>query len=208
MPYLGRGIYDVKEIARLLNTGPARVTGWVSPRSARPALLEGQLGGLFSFWDLISLRVIAELTHRRVPRRQIVRGAEHLSRALGTDRPFAHEDLATVGKAFFAQLSGDWEDVGLGGQLAFQTVIGPLINPITYNDKRMASIWRPHRHVWINPAVQAGAPCIEGTRVPTQLIAGLVGNDSSIAEIENIADDYCLTRDQVTAALDYELAPG
>ena len=175
--YLGRGIYDINEVARLLRRGRARVEGWTRPRVDKPPLLTGELAGLFSFWDLLSLRVIAELTRRRVPPDHIVRGARHLAQRLGTDRPFAHKGLATVGVGFFAAIAGDWEDAGLRGQLAFQGMIEPLIKPITFNDSDMASIWRPDAGIWINPAVQAGTPCVADTRVPTQLLAVLLGSD-------------------------------
>ena len=204
--YLGRGIYDIKEVARLIQSGRARVEGWTRPHRDQPPLLSGELDGLFSFWDLLSLRVIAELVGRGVPRDHIARGAEHLTETLGTDRPFAHRDLATVGVGFFAKIADKWEDAGLRGQLAFQNVIDPLLEPITFNDANMASIWRPYEGVWINPAVQAGTPCVEGTRVPTHLLASLLGLDEPDDEdLAEVCDDYRLTADQIRAALHYEL---
>ena len=203
--YLGRGIYDIHEVARLLHSGRARIEGWTRPREHRPPLLVGELGGLFSFWDLLSLRVIAELASRGVPREHIARGAEHLAQSLGTDCPFAHKGLATVGVRFLADAAGEREDAGLRGQLAFQGMIEPLLEPITFNDFDMASIWRPHNGVWINPAVQAGAPCVDGTRVPTHLLASLLGlEELDEADLAEVCDDYRLTAEQVRAALHYE----
>ena len=204
--YLGRGIYDINEVARLLPHGRARIEGWTRPRKDRPPLLTGELAGLFSFWDLLSLRVIAELTRRRVPRDHIARGAEHLAQTLGTDRPFAHKGLATVGVGFFAEIAGDWEDAGMRGQLAFQGMIEPLIRRVTFNDLNMASIWRPHEGVWINPSVQAGAPCVDATRVPTHLLASLLDlEEPDQWDLIEVCDDYRLTTEQVRSALDYEL---
>ena len=205
--YLGRGIYDINEVARLLCSGRARVEGWTRPRGDGPPLLTGELAGLFSFWDLLSLRVIAELAKRRVPRDQIARGAKHLAEILGTDRPLAHKGLATVGAGFFADVAGDWQDAGMGGQLAFQNMVKPLLKPITFNDSNMASIWRPHPGVWINPAVQAGTPCVEGTRVPTHLLAGVLDpGEPDEGHFIEVCDDHRLTTEQVRTALDYELA--
>ena len=179
--YLGRGIYDIAEVARLIGKTRGRVEGWTRPRSGRPPLLTGELAGLFSFWDLISLRVIAELIDRRVPRDAIATGAEHLARSLGTARPFAHKKLATVGAGFFAD--------------------------ITFDESSMAKIWRPYPCVWINPEVQAGAPCVDGTRIPTAQIAGLIGIDNLADEdIDKVCDDYRITSEQVEAALDYEFS--
>ena len=181
--------------------------GWTRDSPRRPPLLSGELAGLFSFWDLLSLRVIGKLIDRKVPREAIANGAEHLASRLGTHRPFAHEKLATVGTAFFAEIDDGWEDAGQKGQLAFQSVIRPLLNPITFNESSMAAIWRPHENVWINPAVQAGAPCVDGTRVPTSLLASLFNANEHTADdyFADDCDDYGLTPQQVGAALEYEL---
>ena len=179
--YLGRGIYDIAEVARLIRKTRGRVEGWTRPRSSRPPLLTGELAGLFSFWDLISLRVIAELIDRGVPRDAIATSAEHLARRLGTDRPFAHKKLATVAAGFFAD--------------------------VTFDESAMAKIWRPCPCVWINPEVQAGAPCVDGTRIPTSQITGLLGVDGDPADedVYEVCDDYQITNEQVRAAFNYEL---
>jgi len=208
--YLGRGIYDIAEIARLLRRPKTRVGGWARPHRGKRPLLTGELSGLFSFWDLISLRVIAELLDRGVSRDHIAEGAKHLARSLGTNRPFAHKKLATVGRSFFADMAAGWEDAGQGGQLAFQNVVEPLLRPLTFNESDMASVWRPYEHVWINPAVQAGTPCVDGTRVPTQQLASLLLHGQNIAEVDisdikMVCDDYRLEKEQVEAALEYEL---
>lgn len=205
--YLGRGIYDIAEVSRLIRKTRGRVEGWTRPRSGSPPLLTGELAGLFSFWDLISLRVIGELIDRGVPRDAIATGAEHLARRLDTDRPFAHKKLATVGAGFFADITDGWEDAGLGGQLAFQSTIEPLLEPITFNEASMAMIWRPGSCVWINPEVQAGAPCVDGTRIPTAQIAGLLDIDGLVGgSVDMVCDDYKITVEQMQAALDYELS--
>ena len=185
--------------------------GWTRTGSGANPLLTGELAGLFSFWDLMSLRVIAELLDRGVKRDHILTGAAHLAQSLGTNRPFAHKSLATVGAGFFAEVEPGvgWENVGQGGQLAFQDVVVPLLEPITFNDEGMAAIWRPRAGVWINPAVQAGEPCLDGTRVPTGLIARLISADEGEApsdeDIAEVSGDYRITVSQVRAALEFEL---
>ena len=191
--HLGRGIYDVVEVSRLIKRTRSRVEGWTRTGAERRPLLSGELDGLFSFWDLLSLRVIGELVERQVPREEIARGAEYLTTELETHRPFAHERLATVGRGFFAELDS-WVDVGMGGQQAFQVVIEPLLEPITFNEAGMAAIWRPHPSVWVNPEVQAGSPCVDGTRIPTQTLVNLHKGGLGI---DDLADDYLLSPEQV-----------
>lgn len=198
--YLGRGIYDVAEVARLIKRTRRRVEGWTRAGAERAPLLLGELDGLFSFWDLLSLRVIGELVERGVPRGKIARGAEYLATELETHRPFAHKRLATVGQGFFADV-GSWVDVGMGGQQAFQIVIEPLLEPITFNEAGMAAIWRPHTSVWVNPEVQAGAPCVDGTRIPTQTLVDL---HKGGLDVGDLTDDYLLSSEQVRDAIRYE----
>ncbi len=201
--YLGRGIYDIAKAACLLHSTHLRIENWTRTGARKPPILTPELEGLFSFWDLMSLRVMAKLIDKGVKRDHIITGAEHLAQALGTNRPFAHKSLAAAGTGFFTSIyqTVGWEDIRQGGQLVFQEVVSPLLEPITFDDSDMAAIWRPHLHVWINPEVQAGEPCIDGTRVPTGLIAALISTDDDIAEV---TDDYRLSEEQVRAALDFE----
>ncbi len=198
-PLLGRGIYDLAEAARVVGRDPDTVARWT--RGANP-LHHVESDRIISFLDLISLWVISELIRRRVPQGQIRAGGEYVAKHVGTDYPFAHERLATVGAAFFSKFD-EWVDVGRGGQRSFPAMIGELLSPIEFGPDLHASIWRPAKGVWLNPNVQAGAPCIDGTRVPTRVIADLeaVGD-----HIEDIADDLRLNVAQVRDALQYELA--
>ena len=173
--YLGRGIYDVAEVARLLRKSRQRVEGWTRSSPGANPLLTGELAGLFSFWDLMSLRVVAVLLDRGVKRDHIRTGAAYLTQRLGTDRPFAHESLATLGAGFFADVERGvgWENVGQGGQLAFQAVVVPLLEPIEFNDEGMAAIWRPRGGV--------DKPCSAGGWAVHRRHAGSYRSDCSTA---------------------------
>ena len=119
---------------------------------------------------------------------------------MDTKFPFAHKGIATAGAAFFGDL-GEWVDVGKGGQIAFQQAIRDYLKPVIYGENDLASVWKPHPRIIINPAVQAGAPCIEGTRVPTQLIAELAKYPEDYPQV---AGDYRLTLTDLKAAVVYE----
>ena len=198
-PFLGRGIYDIAEAARIVRRHPDTVARWT--RGTAP-LHHVEDDRIISFLDLISLWVISELVRRRVPRREIRAGGEYVTEQVGTDYPFAHQGLATVGVGFFSKFEA-WVDAGKGGQRSFPEVIEGLLNPIEFGADLHASIWRPTNGVWLNPKVQAGAPCIDGTRVPTKVVADF----EAVGEhIEEIADDLRLDITQVRAALQYECA--
>jgi uncharacterized protein (DUF433 family) len=55
-------------------------------------------------------------------------------------------------------------------------------------------------HIMVDSAIRFGRPVIEGTRVPVDVVVGQVAAGRSV---EQIADDYDLTREQVLAALTY-----
>jgi len=200
---IGRGIYDPTEAAHLVRVHPAVLTRWTT---GKQSLVTPAFERFFDFEDLISLLVIAELWRRNVQTSEIRRGIEVLADEFGVDRPLAHIDaskrLATVGKAFFANI-GEWADAGKGFQLAFQPMIEPVLRPIEYDTLGMAHLWRPVELVTATPDVQAGTPCIETTRVPTTTIDGLVRVGE---KVEDIAFDLDLEIEQIEAALRFEAA--
>ncbi|WP_420612099.1 DUF433 domain-containing protein [Candidatus Spongiisocius sp.] len=198
-PLLGRGIYDVAEVARIVRRHPDTVARWT--RGADP-LHHVESDRIISFLDVISLWVISELVMRGVPKREIRVGGEYVAEHVGTNYPFAHQSLATVGAGFFGKFR-EWVDLGKGGQRSFPEVIEELLSPIEFGPDLHASVWRPAEGVWLNPKVQAGTPCVDGTRVPTRAIADL---EAAGDHIEDIADDLSLDIGQVRAAVQYERA--
>jgi uncharacterized protein (DUF433 family) len=208
---LHRGIYDVVEVARLIGVGTDAVNRWTTPtKDGKPPIVAPSLGWAFTFYDLVSLKVVAQLRQRKVKPDEIRAGIEWLSQELDTDRPLAHEQFATVGVSWFANVARnasappDWVDAGKSGQQAFEEIVLPAIRPLDY-DKSMASRWRPSERVTIDPEVQAGAPCITGTRIPTSAIADLVqrAGDDPV----DIAADLEIDLDDVLAALRFEEHP-
>lgn len=206
---LHRGIYDVVEVARLIGSTPETVGRWTTTgRDGKAPLVEPSLGWAFSFLDLISLRVVVTLRRRGVKLDEIRNGIRYLSKQLKTDRPLAHEELATVGDSWFANIAAaraesdpDWVNAGKSGQGAFFAIIEPAIDRIEY-DHSMASRWRPAERVSIDPEVQTGAPCIDGTRIPTATVIELVrkGGDDP----EDVAFDLEIDIEDVNAALVFE----
>lgn len=205
--YLNHGMYDPVEAAGLVRVSPATLVGWLSATKSRPALLKPSLGGLLSFHDLISLRVIAELRHHGAPLKRIAEGIRWLQSDWGTPSPLAHQNavdnLAAAAGSVFARPGPalGWEDVGRGGQQSLQDVILPLLRRIEYGPDDLAAIWRPMDGVWRNPRVQAGASCVDPTRIATRVISRRLDLGESSADI---AWDYDLDIADVTAAKEFE----
>lgn len=203
--YLNQGMYDVVEAARLVGVLPAKLVRWSERSTRRGPLVSPSLDGLYSFLDLISLVVVAQLAERGPTLNTIYSGIQVLGRHLDTSYPLAHEALprlATAGSDFFAEMDGEWLDVARGWQGAFQSIIVPALQGVEYGADRMASIWRPARRVSLNPRVQAGAACIEDTRIPTALVFEIIGRGETP---EDVAADYDLEVEDVLAAQDFEV---
>lgn len=201
---LGRGIYDIAEVARLVRRSSDEIAGWAVATRGRDPLLIPRQRRLLSFYDLVTAFVVAELRRRDVPLRKIRDARRVLAEHYALDWPLAYgailNKLANVGSDVYVEID-EWIDASAGGQRAFQQVIEPLLHHLTFDAEGMADQWRPRAGVLIAPAVQAGAPCIEGTRITTEFIGDLVRGGEDVADV---ARDFDLDQAQVLAALEFE----
>jgi uncharacterized protein (DUF433 family) len=118
-------------------------------------------------------------------------------------RPLAHQDvvegLATVGRSVV--LFDEALDLTAGGQHMLLSTVERYIKPIEYGSDKLASLWRPADRIVVDPDVQVGHPCIEGTRVTTESIAGRAYQGEPVAVI---ATDLAVSQDEVQAAVEFE----
>lgn len=203
---MSSGVYDAHEVAYLLGGRHIeQIIRWsTADVRGNPPMVAPSLGRAFSFVDLVSLAVVAELCNRQVLEREVRRGVQMLAEHFGFDRPLAHREvvevLATSGGAFLAKLGGGWFDIGRGGQGAFEEILKIYMRKVTYDQVGVAALWTPAPHVVLDPAIQAGAPCVEGTRIPTSTIVDLLEEQT----LEEVAEEYDLTFDEVSAAQQFE----
>jgi uncharacterized protein (DUF433 family) len=215
---LGKGIYDLDEVARLVRRTRDEVAGWTHGTNTGDALLLPSDDRLLSFYDLVTAAVTAELRRREVPLVKIRDARHYLAEDYGLAWPLASAaalgDLASVGTDVYVRsrrkqvapgvrevAAGRWVDASRGGQEAFPSIIRPLLRRIEFDEDRMAERWLPAKGVVIDPRIQAGAPCIAGTRLTTELVADLVAEGDDPADV---ARDYDVTPAAVDAALAYE----
>ena len=99
------------------------------------------------------------------------------------------------------ELDLEWFDAGQWGQRAFQKMLRKELRPFEYGSDDMVLRWKPRPRIALDPAIQAGAPCVQHTRVPTHLLWELrrAGED-----IHDIAGDYDLPQEDVLAAIEWE----
>ena len=182
------GIYDVPEAARYLRASShgavvypvssTKMINWIRRGVATPAL--ATVAGrelLIEFEDLISMRVIAALRASGVGWPSIRQAEQWLRREAQSERPFATETLWTGPRQIFVEWRKQLVAASSAGQLAFDLLMDYLlpVNDLTFSEEtHMASSWEPSSGVVLEPAVQFGAPCIKGTRIPTRTVAGMI----------------------------------
>ncbi len=202
---LGQGLYDATEVGRLLGHDAEWVVRWSTSSSSGPAIITPTFGRMFSFADLVSFRVGLLIRQQGVSDRCLRQGAETLRSLTGLAKPLASSEviasLATSGNSFLSELrAGEFEDIGRGGQGVFQEVIRVHLTRIVFDAYGVPERWVPAEGVVIDPAIQAGAPSIVGTRVLTATVAALLGEE----EPEDIAFDFNVTVEAVQVAQRFE----
>lgn len=203
---LNTGVYDAHEVAHLLGGRHVeQIIRWsTADAKGNSPMVAPSHGRSFSFVDLVSLAVVAEVCRRQVPEVDVRHGIQALVDEYGFERPLSHQNviqtLATSGASFLANLKGGWFDIGKGGQGAFEQIVRVYLRTLSYDDLGVAAIWRPTPYVVLDPRIQAGAPCVEGTRIPTSTIHELLDDETP----EELAEEYGLTVEQIEAADHFE----
>ncbi len=133
---------------------------------------------VISFEDLISMRVIAILKSYGLSWSKIHKAEKWLREKTGYRRPFAVERIWTESVDIFAELNQDaFIAASRHGQLIMPMLLGEYLQEVhdmtfnPHNGVRIAATWSPHTDVLLNPLIQFGEPCINGTRMRTRITA-------------------------------------
>lgn len=202
---LGQGMYDVAEVARLLGHDGEWVVRWSTSSAAGPAIVPATFDRWFSFADLVAFRVGLIVREHSVADRHLRHGVERLRNRTGLAQPLASHaviaQLATSGDSFLWRLPNhEFEDIGRGGQGVFAKAVELYLSNITFDGQGSPKRWQPTAGVLIDPAIQAGAPCVAGTRIPTSTIADLL----AVEYPEDVAADFDLSVEAVLLAEKFE----
>ena len=214
------GMYEVAEAARYLHvTAPQRppqysaVHRWI--RSGLPdpeAVIKPANELILTFEDLISLRMVVTLRIAGFSLQHIRRVHKELRRIMGYPHPFAIKDLWISETDIFVKMDG-WLSATRNGAYAMDFVKDwlrqirrPIDNSldITFkklNEYEIAAGWSPHSDVLLNPLIQFGTPCIEGTRIPTRSIWDMYRAGD---KPEAIAMNYRVSHLQIESAIEWE----
>lgn len=203
--------YQVKDAARYAHVSTQTVRNWqrtveaagsaIATRDARVAL---------SYFQLQEVAIVAAMRARGVELQKIRMARQYLSTALKLEFPFSDPRVKDDGQDILVslkdELEGAWKLLvaNKGGQYVWHNIIGQKFAEFDYEDD-IAVRWRvaggDQDGVIIDPRVSFGAPTIRG--VPTWAVTGRY----SVGEaIEDIADDFVISPEDVRKAIAFEQA--
>lgn len=202
---IGSGLYDASEIALLAGMTADQVVRWSTDTQYGRAAVKPSFDRAFSFADLIALTVARQVRRAGVSDRHLRSGVTFLRNRFGLESPLAAheviESLATSGDSFLLHVADDqYDDIGRGGHGTFSEVVRIGLKRVEFNDAGGPLRWTPIDGVVIDPNVQAGAPCIAGTRVPTSV----VGDCTADEQLEDLAFDLEIELVAIEAAMRFE----
>jgi uncharacterized protein (DUF433 family)/DNA-binding transcriptional MerR regulator len=202
--------YQVGEAARYTQVSANTITAWhkieqkiLSPKEKRTRL---------SYLQLIELAVVAAFRKAKFSLPDIRATREYMQTSLNAAYPFAEFKFKRYGRSLFTEDKNKEAlhrliKANAGGQLAWDELIGPVLEEFEYEYEGIAIRWHlggAASPIFIDPRISFGAPSVRGT--PTWIIRGRYDageSDSAIAE------DFRLEVSDIRAALKFEgVIPG
>lgn len=155
-----------------------------------------------TFLDLITMRMVAIFRSHGIKPSEIKKAHDNLRDARGWPHPFAMEPIWVSGPDIYIQ-EGPFIVAVSRWQAAFDFIREFLIpvHNIHFDAQKEASSWEPNPGIVLDPQVAFGAPCIKGTRIPTETLWALHEAGDSI---ELIASAYGLSPRRVRSAIAWE----
>jgi uncharacterized protein (DUF433 family) len=225
---LGVGIYTRAEAARLIGVTQTRLRRWVGGYTywykhqsveslrRRPAVVKPKLpilGGAvaLSFVELMELRVVKALIDKGISLQHVRAAAGLAARHFDTSYPFASRRVFTDGRRVFASLARDpsvADMVELSRDAVDQIIAGgvfePFLEEIDFDaTTALAERWWPLGRsvpVVLDPRIAFGAPVVVGTRIRTNVLAGMASRTGP----DETARAYRVSVEGVRAAVRFE----
>lgn len=215
--------YGITEAAHYLSIPFATLRSWVIGRRYpttsgvkffRPLIvLPDRKQPLISFMNLVEAHVLNAIRKKhKLALPKVRRAVDYLSRGLNSKRPLTEEKLKTDNIDLFIEQFGKLINLSADGQLAMREVLESHLQRIDhdyhglpvrlYPFTRAAGMNDP-KAVVIDPQISFGKPVLTGTGIPTSIVTERYKAGESVDEL---AEDYGLSRLQIEEALRYEIA--
>lgn len=198
--------FTAEHVRKLTGLSARQIRYWDDTGFFSPTLIGGEgrraFGRIYSFRDVVGLRVIATLRDR-LPLQELRRVGEWLRAKHET--PWSSLRFALAGRkvAYFDTKAGEYIEAAGSGQ----EILDVALEPIAHDMQRAAERLRDRQdseigHVVRNRYVVHNAWVVAGTRIPVQAICNL---HAAGYTVEGIIREYPrLTPGDVSAALQHE----
>jgi uncharacterized protein (DUF433 family)/DNA-binding transcriptional MerR regulator len=193
--------FEPKVASALSGVSTRRLSYWRGTRILVPEVSSDR-PYLYSYRDLIALRTFAYLRGDRSL--QSIRQALRTLKAIGEDDHLSAYRLVAQGKRSIVLIKDESavDLVERPGHLVTVVKLGDVLRSFPFGHIEVPDLARPRQHISVDPSVRAGHPVVSGTRVPFELVAGLVRDGVPPEEVNQFypAVDAAAARDAVDFA--------
>ena len=213
--------YTIAEAARYLKLAPATLRSWVLGRRYPTAggngrfhpliRLASRQPPLLSFWNLIEAHVLRSLrTEHVVPVRALRPALAFAEKRLHVQRLLLRKELCTVAGQVFLDRYGQLINLSASGQLAMRHVFSAHLKRVEWDEWMFpvrlypfvsAGTLAQDRPIVIDPKISFGRPVVIRMGIST---AAIVGRVDAGEAVNDIAEDYDLSPEEVEQAVLYE----
>lgn len=216
--------YSIAEAASYLDMPAATLRSWVLGRSYQTSTgsrffqplidLADKKKRCLSFYNLIEAFTLNAMrrTDHHISMPNIRKALDYVRRRLKEKRPLLTERFLTDGVDLFLDKYGQLVAVSKDGQLAMRAIMIDSLRHVRRDSQGMPSklylftapAAKPAAEIAIDPRIAFGNPVLDGTGISTAILAQRYKAGDSIDEL---AEDFGLSRDAVEQAIRYEVVP-
>lgn len=215
--------YGLAEAARYLKLPAATLRSWVAGRSYPRAEGQGRFAPLIhpparepvgmSFWNLIEAHVLRSLrTEHGISIKDVRDALRYAEEALDVERLLLRKELRTEAGMLFLDRYGELINLSRSGQLAMRQLLERHLKRVEWDEWQFPVRLYPflvneeqldQKPIAIDPKIAFGRPVVVRAGVSTAAIADRLDAEESV---EEIAEDYGLTVEEVEQAVVFERA--
>jgi uncharacterized protein (DUF433 family) len=215
--------YTMAEAARYLKLAPATLRAWVAGRPYPKANGTAHLRPLIrpaknpppilSFWNLIEAHVLRSLrTEHGVSMDSLRKAIDYAQRSLQIERLLLSPELRTDAGKVLLEKYGKLIDLSASGQLAMRHTFNEHLSRVDWDQSTFPVRLYPflgsglsgaERPIRIDAQVAFGRPVLAARSISTATIVGRIDAGESL---EELAEDYEVSVDQIEEAVLYERA--
>lgn len=214
--------YSIGDAAKYLRIPPATIRSWTVGRKYPKAEGEGffaplipipnQKPKLLSFTNMVEVHVLRAIRqHHKIDLDKVRKALDYMGENLPVAHPLAHTEFRTDGVDLFIERYGELINASDDGQTQLKASLNAHLERIEPDDSGLAiklyPFTRAHeesnpRIVVIDPRISFGRLVIEGTGIPTSILAERYRAGDSI---DDLVEDYRCDRLKVEEAIRCEL---